>query len=82
MIVYVFAFWLVQMVFWMGMMVFVQFFDPGLGRSVQYVTQISHWALVLSCGVAATASWGLVAVRVHHHEQHEQQEIQGRSPDA
>jgi hypothetical protein len=44
-------------------MAYVQFVNPHIGNSVLYVTQLSQWALVLSCGVAATAGWGLIANR-------------------
>lgn len=57
----VFALWIAQGFGWLGLMLYVQFADPHLGNSVLYVTQISQWALVLSCGVAATAGWGLIA---------------------
>jgi hypothetical protein len=72
-IVFVFLFWGVQLVCWIIMMIYVQLFDPSLGQNVLYVTQISHWALVITCGTAATATWGVITSRGHHAEQQQQQ---------
>jgi hypothetical protein len=64
-IVFVFGFWMLQLVAWVGMMLYVQLFNPRLGQNVLYVTQISHWALVITCGTAATATWGVITARAH-----------------
>lgn len=57
------AFWIVQLVLWVGMMFVVQFVDRRLGQSVLYVTQISHWALVEAAATAAIAAGGLIQAR-------------------
>jgi hypothetical protein len=64
-IVCVFGFWLAQLVAWISMMLYVQLLNPSLGQNVLYVTQISHWALVITCGTAATATWGVITARAH-----------------
>jgi hypothetical protein len=56
-------FWLVQLVCWVGMMLYVQLFPNHLKTSILYTIQISHWALVITCGTAATAAWGVLAAR-------------------
>ena len=47
------------------MMAYVQFFPNHLQNSILYTIQISHWALVITCGTAATATWGVITTRTH-----------------
>lgn len=63
----VFLFWLLQLVVWVLMIMYVQFFPNSLKTSILYTIQISHWALVITCGTAATATWALLAAK-HAHE--------------
>ena len=64
-IIFVFGFWLLQLCAWLGMMAYVQFFPNHLQNSILYTIQISHWALVITCGTAATATWGVITTRTH-----------------
>ena len=64
-IVVVFGFWLAQLCAWVGMMAYVEFFPNHLRNSILYTIQISHWALVITCGTAATATWGVITTRTH-----------------
>ena len=64
-IVIVFGFWLAQLCAWVGMMAYVEFFPNHLRNSILYTIQISHWALVITCGTAATATWGVITTRTH-----------------
>jgi hypothetical protein len=61
----VFAFWALQAVAWVCMMCYVQFFPNHLKNSILYTIQISHWALVITCGTAATAAWGIISLRLN-----------------
>lgn len=64
----VFVFWCIQLVAWICMMFYVQFFNQKLGQSVLYVTQISHWALVEAAGTAALSSWALLQAKHNQHK--------------
>jgi len=57
-----------QLVVWVCLMVVATIHPHPFTSSLLYTVQISHWALVLSCGTAATATWGLIATRGHHEQ--------------
>lgn len=72
-IMLIFIFWMIQLIGWVGMMIYVGFFNHKLGQSVLYVTQISHWALVEAAGTAALSSWALLQAK---HNQRKLEQLQ------
>jgi hypothetical protein len=60
-VVLVFIFWLAQTLLWIIATFVIPF--TSLKNSLLYTIEISHWALVLSCATAATATWAIIAAR-------------------
>lgn len=67
-VVLVFIFWILQTILWMAATIIVPF--TPLANSILYTIEISHWALVLSCATAATATWAIMQTRHQGTEIH------------